>query len=243
MHPPILLLLAPLLTLFPLTTAITSIPLSDWDVPSRLDYCASTPYTGDTSAILFNNSAIPCREVQYDARTPNRGAYNIGQQAVVYLNFTTTDTLTGDPYPNTAVFYPTVDDYSELVIPDSWSAIADNTTTVPASSPTVGLTLMHNGGSYVTPSRKWAIKAQSEILYVPSRTAIVTLDNGEITDFNWYQTSCTLTTCTCLDDICTDTCLGKNCTVTVYLGWAGTDATGTDLTSSQRDIWRFQNAI
>ncbi|KAI8909264.1 hypothetical protein DFJ77DRAFT_116253 [Powellomyces hirtus] len=232
----LLLALTLFLALLPSICAIASDTHADWD-PATLDYCAAN---FGTDATALN---APCREAQILNRlNVSVPAYAVGATAVMYMKFATTDRLNSTVnYTSTAVFYPIVDDYSQLTIPGSWPALIANTTD--SKSPQISLDLLYRGTIYSLDYRRWATLDRATHLYVPSRTAIITLDNGELTRFEWFSTACTLSTCTCLDSICTEPCPGNNCDVTVYVAWAGTDGNGDELTSSQRDIWRFQNAF
>ncbi|KAI8586527.1 hypothetical protein BDZ88DRAFT_509696, partial [Geranomyces variabilis] len=251
-----LLILLLLLPLLPATDAIASSANATWD-PATFDYCAANPAPHSINGTAAANT--PCYTDQVLTRQNTSTSYATGGTAIMYMKFVTTGPLGGANYTSTAVFYPVVDDYSELQIPNSmknfvawraaeifadllamgsgWSKLRQNTTTL--HSPQISLELLYAGNIYALPYKRWAVLQDATVLYVPSRTAIITLDNGVLTSFDWFSTTCTLSTCTCLDSICTESCPGANCPITAFVGWSGTDAGGQQLTSSQRDIWRF----
>ncbi|KAJ3169919.1 hypothetical protein HDU88_000561 [Geranomyces variabilis] len=234
----LLSLLLLLLLLLPAADAIASSANATWD-PATFDYCAANPAPHSINGTAAANT--PCYTDQVLTRQNTSTSYATGGTAIMYMKFVTTGPLGGANYTSTAVFYPVVDDYSELQIPNSWSKLRQNTTTL--HSPQISLELLYAGNIYALPYKRWAVLQDATVLYVPSRTAIITLDNGVLTSFDWFSTTCTLSTCTCLDSICTESCPGANCPITAFVGWSGTDAGGQQLTSSQRDIWRFQNAF
>ncbi|KAJ3095940.1 hypothetical protein HK100_005688, partial [Physocladia obscura] len=74
----------------------------------------------------------------------------------------------------------------------------------------------------------------------------------------WSSTDCALAACSCIENICAESCSTSGLQLTVRLAWAGTDANGVTLSSlgkpkafnikkvthcSGSDIWHFQNAV
>ncbi|KAI9088894.1 hypothetical protein DFS34DRAFT_598123 [Phlyctochytrium arcticum] len=217
------------------TGAMSAIPASDFDTPSR-SYCASTPQS------LLTSPNAGCGLAQNQARNNATSTLYIkGGSSVVYMRLQTTDPISQDKYNSTAVFFPTVDDYSQMVIPNSWPALTANLSE--STQPSIAMKLLYRNTLYETEDRRFAVIANGQTVYVPARTVVATLENGAVKSFDWFSTACTLSTCSCLDNICTEPCSAGNCTITVYMGWAGTDSTGDILTSSARDVWRFENAF
>ncbi|TPX73007.1 hypothetical protein SpCBS45565_g00339 [Spizellomyces sp. 'palustris'] len=224
-------LFALLVPLLPSIYAISAVPLADWNPPS-LGYCAAIPAGSGTPGCLI---------IQNEARAnSSTSLYSKANSAVMYMNLTTTDPLSGVATSSIAVFYPKVDDYSQLEIPNSWTNLTQYADTTP---PEITMYLLYRNQIFPTATVKWATTANGKLVYVPSRTVVVNIENGALSSFQWYPTACTLTTCFCLDSICTEECPDANCPITVFVGWAGTDSNGDIMTSSSRDIWRFENAF
>ncbi|RKP02767.1 hypothetical protein CXG81DRAFT_24555 [Caulochytrium protostelioides] len=135
-----------------------------------------------------------------------------------------------------AGFFPMVNSYAKLTIPDSWPLL-DTSINMPVN---VSAHLFFGGKMFNTTSRLWSASPQ---LYVPSRSLQVTVVNGNVTSFDWTPTSCTLSLNEEIDGICSDTCLGYNCTINVFVGWSGTDSGGHALDSIDRDVWNLQEAF
>ncbi|KAJ3158654.1 hypothetical protein HDU86_002618 [Geranomyces michiganensis] len=171
-HPATFLILL-LLALFPTVSAISSSTNATWD-PATLDYCAANP--GPRSINGTAAESTPCYTDQVLTRQNTSTQYVVGGTAIMYLKFVTTGPLGGKNYTSTALFYPVVDDYSELQIPNSWPQLRVNTTAL--HSPQVSLELLYAGSIYALPYKRWATLVDASVLYVPSRTAIITLDNG-----------------------------------------------------------------
>lgn len=199
---------------------------------------------------VFNNTASAptycgaapnlCRMV-YARSMQNESSYSIGQEVSVRLKLyytetklqnqtnldnSTTPVLVKQTSNLTAGFYPFVDQYTKLVIPNSYT----NISTLPDVR--IGFELLHNKKVYELPSRQWFSTSLSR--FVEYRTVIITMVNGFITRLEWGSTSCYLSNCDCLDNICPIACglNTTNCNVMVHLGWAGSDAKGQTLVSS-----------
>ncbi|KAJ3189406.1 hypothetical protein HDU85_003036 [Gaertneriomyces sp. JEL0708] len=225
---PLLYQLIAVLSFVQAVYGITSIPNATWSEPS-FDYCAALP---DPEA---------CLRIQTEARLPNQSPLSKGTPSVMYMHLHTKSIITNADANSTAIFYPRVDDYSELVIPDSWGKLVDDLSD--ATFPTISMTLLSKDKIWVLPDLQWAIRFNGIIHYVPFRTALAVLDNGNVVDFKWMPTTCTLSTCPCIDNICAVVCPNTDCNLKVYVAWTGTDSSGAMMDSVSRDIWRLQNAL
>ncbi|KAJ3021427.1 hypothetical protein HKX48_008521 [Thoreauomyces humboldtii] len=164
--PPLLCILA----LLPDTYSTATVPTADWNDPT-LDYCAA-------NILVVNSTSPPCKTQQTLARLPETNSYTIGDTSIVYMKFLTYDVIDRTlNYTSTGVFYPLVDDYSELTIPNSFSTLTTNTTDT-THGPLIGMELLYANTTQATDYLKWAVKEDGEYLSVTSRTAVVTLDNG-----------------------------------------------------------------
>ncbi|KAJ3302988.1 hypothetical protein HDV03_004268 [Kappamyces sp. JEL0829] len=161
-----------------------------------------------------------------------------GQSLITYLRFKRTDNAIKT---YTSLFFPAVDDYSQLAVPNSWHYLS--TFASGATFTNVSLILYYGGRYFDLPYAGSSVNIAGVTYYVKSRTVLITLKNGILTDYKWAPTACTLTTCNCLDGMCTETCPAQNCNITLRVAFAGTDANGLQLTSYNRDIYRFENVF
>ncbi|ORY50753.1 hypothetical protein BCR33DRAFT_712745 [Rhizoclosmatium globosum] len=144
----------------------------------------------------------------------------------------------------TAAFYPLVDEYTELVVPQAtgpylFSLAQDATWQV-----RVQMVMLFNNQMFKSPSIAYTGFDLSAIC-VPARTLVINLNlgkpflNGGIM---WAPTNCALSACSCLENICAQACT-TDLVLTVRLAWTGTDVNGASLSSYGSDIWHFQNAL
>ncbi|KAI8855177.1 hypothetical protein BC829DRAFT_1960 [Chytridium lagenaria] len=215
---------------------------ADHDPPSWSDI--SNAYCG------FSKS---CGTILQTASTTEM-AYTKGLPSVFFMQFIAsnktsqvgnTTSSVGIDIIRTASFYPFVDEYSEMVVPGSFPLLTQWSLST-LNVPKIQMVLFFRGQLFKTGMVSWTRFSDGGLHYVPARTVRVTLRNGVPTENGvmWEPTSCTLATCTCIDNICGQLCTERNsCNITVRVGWQGTDANGAILTSSSLDIWRFQNAF
>ncbi|KAI8899530.1 hypothetical protein BC833DRAFT_585340 [Globomyces pollinis-pini] len=139
----------------------------------------------------------------------------------------------------TGVYYPTVDDYTEMSVPNSWDIL--DTLASGANYANVSLIWYVSGKHLELPYQHLSVNRFGQTFYVPGRTALVTVKQGEIVNFEWAPTQCILSGCNCVNNICSELCPSKTCNATVRLAWQGTDASGNTLSSYARDIYRMKS--
>ncbi|KAI8621693.1 hypothetical protein BC830DRAFT_134490 [Chytriomyces sp. MP71] len=133
----------------------------------------------------------------------------------------------------TAAFYPRVDEYSELTIPNSNSLMTAWTDA--SHSIRIQMIAIVNNQFYRSNSIAFTGIDQT-IVCVPGRLFV----NGGI---QWAQTDCALAACSCVESICAADCAINRANITVRVAWTGTDGNGAPLTSLGSDIWHFENAV
>ncbi|KAL2919818.1 hypothetical protein HK105_200735 [Polyrhizophydium stewartii] len=173
-----------------------------------------------------------------------------GDGQIMFMRWFTWD---GDrstsPSTYTAAFWVVVDDYSQLVVPNSVSLLVPAASTASAYR-NVSLfyyQTVNNRAKVICnlkPRRMW-IKTDFDWA-VSGRTVLLNLDGGQVSSCDWAPTNCVGSPNSyALDDICADSCTGQTCgyNITLRVAWTGTDARGSRLTSYSRDIWRLQNSL
>ncbi|KAI8612715.1 hypothetical protein BC830DRAFT_538702 [Chytriomyces sp. MP71] len=151
-----------------------------------------------------------------------------------------------DPTNNviqTAAFYPRVDEYSELTIPNSNSLMMAWTDA--SHSIRIQIVTIVNNQLYRSNSIAFTGIDQTTVC-VPARTLIMNLNSGRLFingGIQWAQTDCALAACSCVESICAADCAINRANITVRVAWTGTDGNGAPLTSMGSDIWHFENAV
>ncbi|KAJ3222597.1 hypothetical protein HK099_002109 [Clydaea vesicula] len=187
-----------------------------------------------------------CSPIKQDSRDPSR-VYRKHANSVVYMNFRYYNgTAPGTLSTLTASFYPTVDSYSLLNIPNSARTLIGGLGDVSFKSNSIYIDFLTNSGVMRSSIATFAEKS-GRIYYVPARTVVITLDNGSPVSIEWAPSNCIADTCKCMDPgtkyaICGELgvgeegtlCDGTNCNIQVYLAWAGTDANGRVLASASK---------
>ncbi|KAI9207059.1 uncharacterized protein BJ171DRAFT_495554 [Polychytrium aggregatum] len=161
-----------------------------------------------------------------------------------YLNGTTTST-----YFQVSQFYVTLDNYNMLTIPGTLPFLLNLYNNLGATDIYMLAELTWGASTYrTTPMRIVGRGQDGNAGYVPYRTAVITVNQGVLvgSGITWTDTNCNGSNCACIDNICANsqavaTQLNQN--VTLFVGFLGTDGTGTLLNSAARDIWRLQNAF
>lgn len=182
-----------------------------------------------------------CRNLVYYNRDTTRPGYLRGDRTVAYVRFVysnNTDLGNGTVIPgqavDTAQFYPTVDEYTSLTIPNTYAKL------VTYQDVQIKVEFTFSGYMYdALAPKRWAKNQKA----VPFRTVIVTMDQGLPTKIEWEQTKCYFADCDCVDEMCPVKCEKGDCDLKIYLGWAGTDIAGNILNSASYSIYRFQNVL
>ncbi|KAJ3103935.1 hypothetical protein HDU97_009747 [Phlyctochytrium planicorne] len=117
-------------------------------------------------------------------------AFTKGLPAVFFMQFiasnkTTqvgnTTSIVGMDILKTASFYPFVDEYSELVVPNSFSLLTQwSLSTI--NVPRLQMILFFRGQLFKTGLVTWTKFSDGGLYYVPARTVKITLKNGELKD-------------------------------------------------------------
>ncbi|KAJ3074098.1 hypothetical protein HDU98_012126 [Podochytrium sp. JEL0797] len=206
-----------------------------------------------SSTLWVQNMAAPNNGVDTTYCGAVRGCVNAtsnalasGSPAVFYMQVFQTNTQ--DPSKSkiqTAAFYPTVDVYSELIIPlmkgPQMAQMTSGTTHID-----VQMVMMYNNQMFKSGLIAFT-DTRNEIVCVPARTLVINLNQGIpflTGGMQWSSTNCALTACECVDMICAYDCNSAQVgALTVRIGWTGTDSNGRAMTSLGSDIWHFQNAI
>jgi len=148
-----------------------------------------------------------------------------------------------------AVFFPLVDDFSQLTIPQT-ADIFRNESEV--------YVYVNVSGGHVSPLRFYKDIATPDY-FVGYFTAVINIDNGNITSVYWIddlcnecyssecvnQTNCGISYSDANNCQVNNTADGTNtdgqlCNIVVYLAWVGTDANGTPMTSLSYTPSNFQ---
>ncbi|TPX42405.1 hypothetical protein SeLEV6574_g05621 [Synchytrium endobioticum] len=181
-----------------------------------------------------------------------KGSTAVGFMRLTYpYSPTTFEPITGlNMTTMSASFYPRVDELSALYINSSWPTITNLSNAGIVAK--ISFDLLWNGTLFSTSAKLLfqsaavSQNAAAALAYVRNRTAVVTLSGGSISKIDWEPTSCTTSSCSCVESICGETCSFNNintCNIQIYLGWAGTDVDGNVLTSASRSVWKFMNAF
>ncbi|KAJ3333403.1 hypothetical protein HDU76_008427 [Blyttiomyces sp. JEL0837] len=112
--------------------------------------------------------------------------YVKGVTSVFYMQFlfsnrttqvgnSTSVTIGGD-YVKTASFFPVVDQYSEMVVPGSFHYLRELSSAT--AVPRVQMAMYFRGQLFKSGPLAWS-KLDGDLFYVPARTIIVNLKNGE----------------------------------------------------------------
>lgn len=198
--------------------------------------------------LVINPNQLYCPQAEKNAcltviranRNPKQ--YERGQPTLAYVRFLYSNSTTYDNgtetkswLSETAMFYPNVDEYTSLQVPNTYQRL------VTYAEILVTVDFVFGGNLYqsLTPLG-WA-KNQK---VVPFRTVIITMTNGTPTSIAWEQTKCYYSDCDCVDNMCPEKCTDTaGCDLKVYVGWAGTDVAGNILNSASYSIYKFQNVI
>ncbi|TPX30535.1 hypothetical protein SmJEL517_g05911 [Synchytrium microbalum] len=181
-----------------------------------------------------------------------KGSTAVGYMRLTYpYSPTTYETILGTNLTTmSATFYPRVDELSSLYINSSWLTMTNLSNSGIVAKVSFDVlwngTLFSTSGKLLFQSTAVTGSSAAALAYVRNRTAIVSLTGGAVSGIDWEATSCTASSCACVDGICGETCSisnTNNCNIQIYLGWAGTDISGNVLTSASRSVWRFMNAF
>ncbi|TPX75534.1 hypothetical protein CcCBS67573_g03196 [Chytriomyces confervae] len=165
-------------------------------------------------------------------------------------------------FVSTATFYPRVDEYSELIVPNSNAFMSQYTDA--SQSIQIQMVMIVDNQLYKSGMKSFTAIDQTTVC-VPARTVVVNLNRGKavsesaskkvITNvavsgmpfvnggLQWSSTDCALSACSCVESICAYDCRVSNAQLTVRVGWTGTDGNGAPMNSLGSDIWRFENAL
>lgn len=201
-------------------------------MPSDLitNYCSET--TGVSQCDYFLNLA----------KSTEKQSYASGERVTVmvklyYTNYTAgnaTTNATATEVVQSAMFFPRVDEYSKLIIPDSYNKLEQ------FDDVTIGFEFIYNASRWILPRRKWFQGGK----YIQYRTVVLSLFQGAPMKIEWETTKCYYEACGCLDNLCPVTCDNRaNCNVEIHLGWAGTDSNKRGLESSLKSIYKLKNVI
>jgi hypothetical protein len=152
-----------------------------------------------------------------------------GDKILIYFRLLKRDGQTDSLKTFTATFYPRVDDYTTMSIPNSYSLL--DTLASSQNYADVGMIVYYAGRYFEVPYKRVSINRFGQTYHVPGRTVLIQLKNGLLESIDWAFTQCAFTECICVDQICGDLCVEKNCNATIRLAWAGTDASGQVLQS------------
>jgi hypothetical protein len=152
-----------------------------------------------------------------------------GDKQLVYFRFLKREGSLDSSRTYTAVFYPKVDDFTLLTIPNSYSLL--NTLASSQNYADASLILYYSGRYLEVPYRKISINRLGQTYYVPGRTILIELNKGIIQSIGWAFTQCAFTECMCIEGLCGQLCPSKECDATLRIAWTGTDASGIVLTS------------
>jgi hypothetical protein len=144
------------------------------------------PPTFGSPDASYCGASNSCASVRGNAAATDL-VYTKGVPAVLFMQFlysnkttqvsNTTNTTLGGDYVKTATFYPFVDDYSELVIPGSYGLLSAWSLTT-TNIPKIQVALYFRGQLFRSGALAWT-KFDGQLYYVPFRTIVITLNNGE----------------------------------------------------------------
>ncbi|KAL7750137.1 hypothetical protein RI367_004309 [Sorochytrium milnesiophthora] len=209
-----------------------------------LTLCTQPAAADNTLATNYCAAIGQCDTVLGTSANPLRTTYATGDSMsmlvkLLYTNTTVNTTGSYTTYSNySAMFFPKVDDYTKLTIPNSWNYLISPATLV------VAVDLIYAGSRYTLGGKKWYNPAVNG--YAPFRTVVITMTNGVPTGMAWEDTTCFYSNCGCIDNICPIACTDPStatCNIEVHVEWAGTDVNGKYLTSSMYSIYKLQNVI
>ncbi|KAJ3406948.1 hypothetical protein HDU80_010008 [Chytriomyces hyalinus] len=146
-------------------------------------------------------------------------------------------------FVSTATFYPRVDEYSELIVPNSNAFMSQYTDA--SQSIQIQMVMIVDNQLYKSGMKSFTAIDQTTVC-VPARTVVVNLNRGMPFvngGLQWSSTDCALSACSCVESICAYDCRVSNAQLTVRVGWTGTDGNGAPMNSLGSDIWRFENAL
>ncbi|KNE59323.1 hypothetical protein AMAG_03623 [Allomyces macrogynus ATCC 38327] len=226
---------------------------------------------------LFALAAVPlahaycstpanCQVILNKSLNPSITTYSAGDDVTVMMRVYYNESVTTSSgnvetvrRNMSTVFFPKVDAYSKLTVPNSYrniTALADIQ---------VSLGLVTGGSYYELPAKQWYSSTMHA--YIPYRPVIITLSSGTrrsslpglsfrashtshfvpgaITMIEWQSTKCYYSNCDCLDNMCPVACGADSsqCNIVVHLAWAGSDAQGKYLSSSMNSIYSLENVL
>jgi hypothetical protein len=106
-----------------------------------------------------------------------------GEKILMYFRFIKNDAAADSIRTFTATFYPLVDDYTQMTIPNSYARSNigyELLNTLASSQNQVNATaVMYYAGRYLEiPFKRISLNRFGQTFYVPGRTILVTLNNG-----------------------------------------------------------------
>ncbi|KAJ3376029.1 hypothetical protein GGF31_000095 [Allomyces arbusculus] len=222
-----------------LPTPLTRISIASFAMMLFLFALASVPL-----AHAYCSTPANCQVILNKSLNPSITAYSAGDDVTVMMRVYYNESVTtpsGDVETvrrnMSTVFFPKVDAYSKLTVPNSYP----NITTL--ADIQVSLGLVTGGSYYELPAKRWYSSTMHA--YIPYRPVIITLSSGAITMIEWQSTKCYYSNCDCLDNMCPVACGADSsqCNIVVHLAWAGSDAQGKYLTSSMNSIYSLENVL
>jgi hypothetical protein len=101
----------------------------------------------------------------------------IGQSILLYLRVLKGDKSSKTENVYTSAFFPSVDHYSSLTVPNTWKLLETFASTDKYAN--VSMVMYHNAKLFETSWKPWVINDFGNTYHVPFRTLMIVLDQGE----------------------------------------------------------------